>query len=217
MWQHVIDYGAIILSDIVLSGDNALIIGMAAAGLSPELRKKALIFGLVIAAVLRILFAGIATTLLNVPGLLFIGSLALFYVCWGLYKEIKHNKDAEAAMAMETAEDLEKGYQGAPKRTLGQALWTITIADVSMSIDNVLAIAAIADGDVYKLVIGLALAIFLMSFFATMIMRLMTKYPAISWAGLIVLIFVSSKMFYDGVFDPDRGLLAYFGLATGLG
>lgn len=217
MWQHVIDYGAIILSDIVLSGDNALIIGMAAAGLSPELRKKALIFGLVIAAVLRILFAGIATTLLNVPGLLFIGSLALFYVCWGLYKEIKHNKDAEAAMAMETAEDLEQGYQGAPKRTLGQALWTITIADVSMSIDNVLAIAAIADGDVYKLVIGLALAIFLMSFFATMIMRLMTKYPAISWAGLIVLIFVSSKMFYDGVFDPDRGLLAYFGLATGLG
>lgn len=217
MWQHVIDYGAIILSDIVLSGDNALIIGMAAAGLSPELRKKALIFGLVIAAVLRILFAGIATTLLNVPGLLFIGSLALFYVCWGLYKEIKHNKDAEAAMAMETAEDLEQGYQGAPKRTLGQALWTITIADVSMSIDNVLAIAAIADGDVYKLVIGLALAIFLMSFFATMIMRLMTKYPAISWAGLIVLIFVSSKMFYDGVFDPDRGLLAYFGLATSLG
>jgi YjbE family integral membrane protein len=217
MWQHVIDYGAIILSDIVLSGDNALIIGMAAAGLSPELRKKALIFGLVIAAILRIVFAGIATTLLNVPGLLFVGSLALFYVCWGLYKEIRSHQEEDALHAIETAEDLEKGVQNAPKRTLGQALWTITIADVSMSIDNVLAIAAIADGDVNKLVIGLALAIFLMSFFATMIMKLMTKYPAISWAGLIVLVFVSAKMFYDGVFDPQRGLLAYFGIATGLG
>ena len=144
MWQHVIDYSAIILTDIVLSGDNALIIGMAAAGLSPELRKKALIFGLAIAALMRVVFAAVATTLLDIPGLLVIGSLLLLWVCWNLYGEIRENLDKKAAESLERADDEERGYTGPPKRTLAQALWTITLADVSMSIDNVLAVAAIA-------------------------------------------------------------------------
>jgi len=139
MFDTVLDYGKIIIADIVLSGDNALIIGMAAAGLAPELRKKAILFGMVVAAVLRVLFALIATYLLGVPGLLLIGGLLLFYVCWGLYKEIRNNHEEAAAEAMSEADDPEGGYQGKPRRTLGQALIAITIADVSMSLDNVIA------------------------------------------------------------------------------
>ena len=205
----VIDYFNIIVADIVLSGDNALIIGMAAAGLSPELRKKAILFGMIVAAVLRVVFALIATKLLGIPGLLVVGAMLLFWVCWGLYKEIRANVDEEAAHAMEDAENPEAGYTGPPRRTLASALWTITVADVSMSIDNVLAVAAIADGDQTKLVIGLAIAIIAMACFATLIMKLLSKYPWISWVGLLVLIFVAVQMLYKGVFDPTRGILAY--------
>lgn len=217
----ILDYGKIIIADIVLSGDNALIIGMAAAGLAPELRKKAIIFGMVIAALLRILFAIIATKLLGVPGLLFVGSLLLFYVCWSLYQDIRagHQKDEAAAAASEIdeAKDTEEGgYQGKPRRTLRQALIAITIADVSMSLDNVLAVAAIADGDSNKLIIGLGLAILLMAFAATLIMKLLTRYPWISWLGLFVLLYVSAEMFYRGIFDEANGILAYL-RGAGLG
>jgi YjbE family integral membrane protein len=204
------DYFKIIVADIVLSGDNALIIGMAAAGLSPELRKKAILFGMIVAAVLRVIFALVATKLLGVPGLLLIGSILLFWVCYKLYQEIREQAEQQALSAMEGADNLEAGYTGAPRRSLASALWTITLADVSMSIDNVLAVAAIADGDSTKLVIGLAIAIIAMACFATMIMKLLTSYPWISWLGLIVLIYVSAEMMYKGIFDPNRGLLAYF-------
>lgn len=214
MWETVFDYSAIIVADIVLSGDNALIIGMAAAGLAPELRRKAIIFGMVVAAVLRVVFAVIATKLLGIPGLLLVGALLLFWVCWGLYKEIRENVDEDAAEALETADDPEQGYTGKPRRTLGQALWTITLADVSMSIDNVLAVAVIADGDTQKLVIGLGLAILLMAFAATIIMKLLARYPIISWVGLFVLVYVAAEMLYRGVFDPQNGILAYFGGMT---
>ena len=210
MWETVLDYGAIVVADIVLSGDNALIIGMAAAGLAPELRKKAILFGMIVAALLRVVFALVATKLLAIPGLLLVGGLLLYWVCWGLYKEIQNNVDEEALHALEDAENPEKGYTGKPRRTLAQALWTITIADVSMSIDNVLAVAAIADGNTQTLVFGLGLAILLMAFAATLIMKLLTRYPWISWAGLIVLFYVACEMFYRGVFDPANGILAFF-------
>ncbi|MEL6505519.1 MAG: YjbE family putative metal transport protein [Pseudomonadota bacterium] len=203
------DYFKIIVADIVLSGDNALIIGMAAAGLAPELRKKAIVFGMVVAAVLRVIFAVIATKLLGIPGILLVGALLLLWVCWNLFKEIRHNIDAKAAEALEDAEDPADGHQGAPRRSLASALWTITLADVSMSIDNVLAVAAIADGDQTKLVVGLAIAIIAMAFFATLIMKLLTRYPWISWLGLIILVYVSLEMLYKGIFDPVRGILAY--------
>ena len=209
MWDLIADYSRIIIADIVLSGDNALIIGMAAAGLAPELRKRAIMFGMIVAAVLRIVFALVATKLLGIPGLLLVGALLLFWVCWTLYKEIRDHVDEEAAEAMERAEDETRGYTGPPRRTMAQALWTITLADVSMSIDNVLAVAAIADGDSIKLVVGLAIAIIAMAFFATLIMKLLTKYPWISWVGLIVLIWVALEMLYKGIFDPTRGILAF--------
>ncbi len=209
MFDLIADYGKIIVADIVLSGDNALIIGMAAAGLAPELRRRAILFGMVVAAVLRVVFALVATKLLGIPGLLLIGSLLLFWVCWNLYTEIRDHVDDKAAEAMERAEDEERGYTGPPRKSLAQALWTITLADVSMSIDNVLAVAAIADGDSTKLVVGLAIAIICMAFFATLIMKVLSRYPWISWLGLFVLIYVAGEMMYKGIFDPGRGILAY--------
>ncbi len=216
MTELLFDAGAIILADLILSGDNALIIGMAAAGLAPELRAKAIMFGMVIAALLRIVFAVVATKLLAVPGLLFLGGLLLCWVCYRLYREIRENVDEQAEIALETAEDPEAGYTGPPRRTLRQALWTITIADVSMSLDNVLAVAAIADGDTNLLVFGLALAILLMAFAATLIMKLLTKYPWTSWAGLIVLIYVAGEMLFRGVFDINYGVGPMLGLIEGM-
>ncbi len=211
MWEMLADFGKIVVADIVLSGDNALIIGMAAAGLAPELRKKAIMYGMIVAAGLRIVFAVIATKLLAIPGLLVIGSILLFWVCWGLYKEIRAHTDEEAAHALEEAEDEGAGYTGKPRNTLRQALWTITLADVSMSIDNVLAVAAIADGNTNMLIAGLGLAILLMAFAATLIMNLLARYPWISWLGLVVLIYVAGEMLYRGFFDPAYGIIAYFG------
>ncbi|MEO9460690.1 MAG: TerC family protein [Lentilitoribacter sp.] len=211
-WADVLDFGKIIIADLILSGDNALIIGMAAAGLSPELRKRAILYGMVIAAVLRIVFAIIATSLLEIPGILFIGSLLLFWVCYRLYIEIKENIDEKAEHAMETADNLEEGYTGAPRRTMFSALVSITIADVSMSLDNVLAVAAIADGDTTMLVFGLGLAIVLMAFAATLIMKLLTRYPWISWLGLFVLIYVAGEMMYRGIFDAPNGVGHIFGI-----
>jgi YjbE family integral membrane protein len=206
MIDVIMDFGKIIVADLILSGDNALVIGMAAAGLAPELRKKAILYGMIIAAVLRIVFAIVATKLLGIPGILFVGSLLLFWVCWTLYKEVKagHSEDAEDAMEM--AENPEAGYTGPPRRTLFSALVSITIADVSMSLDNVLAVAAIADGNTQMLVFGLGLAILLMAFAATLIMRLLASYPWISWVGLFVLIYVAGEMMYRGIFDSTFGI-----------
>lgn len=211
MLEVIIDYGQIIIADLILSGDNALVIGMAAAGLSPELRKKAILYGMIIAAVLRIIFAILATSLLKIPGILFIGSILLFWVCWTLYKEIKAGHAENAEEAMETADNLDAGYTGAPRRTMFSALVSITIADVSMSLDNVLAVAAIADGNTTTLVFGLGLAIILMAFAATLIMKLLTKYPWISWLGLIVLLYVAGEMMKRGIFDAPHGVGHIFG------
>lgn len=216
MIDTIADYGKIIIADLILSGDNALIIGMAAAGLAPELRKKAILYGMVIAALLRIVFAIIATKLLGIPGILFVGGLLLVWVCWRLYVEIRaggHPDDVDDALAIAEKADAENS--GAPRRTLGAALVSITIADVSMSLDNVLAVAAIADGDTTKLVFGLGLAIVLMAFAATLIMKVLTKYPWISWVGLAVLVYVAAEMLFRGTMDVNQGILPMLGWAEG--
>lgn len=212
MFDTAMAYGQIIIADLILSGDNALIIGMAAAGLSPELRKRAILYGMVIAAVLRIVFAVIATTLLGIPGILFIGSVLLFWVCWRLFQEIREGLERDAQEAIMTAGE---GHTGAPRKTMAGALISITIADVSMSLDNVLAVAAIADGDKQILIFGLGLAIVLMAFAATLIMKLLTNYPWISWLGLIVLLYVAGEMMFRGFFDINHGVGPLLGLVEG--
>jgi len=215
MLETVMAYGQIIIADLILSGDNALIIGMAAAGLAPELRKRAIFYGMVIAAVLRIVFAVIATTLLGIPGILFIGSLLLFWVCWRLFQEIWAANENRAHSDTGDLSNTTINETIVPQKTMAAALISITIADVSMSLDNVLAVAAIADGDRQMLIFGLGLAIILMAFAATIIMRLLTKFPWISWLGLIVLLYVAGEMMYRGFFDIHSGVGPLLGLVEG--
>jgi len=197
--NNVWDVVKIIFADIILSGDNALVIGMAAASLSPELRKKAIFMGMALAAGLRIFFAVIASYLIAIKGILFIGGLLLAWVCWRFFQEIREHQSEQAVEAL-TA----KGYTGSPRKQLWQAMITITIADVSMSIDNVVAVIAIAKDDTTLMVFGLALAIIFMAFFATMIMKVMTNYPWLAYLGLIFLIYLAADMLWHGWFGTEQ-------------
>ena len=193
MFDNTFEILQIVFADIILSGDNALVIGMAAASLSPELRKKAIFMGMGLAAGLRIFFAAIASYLLAIPGILFIGGCLLAWVCWRFFQEIRVNLASVTEDALE-----QKGYQGSPRRQLWKAMVTITIADVSMSIDNVVAVAAIARDNTSLLIFGLLLSIAFMAFFATIIMNAMTKYAWLSWMGLMFLVYLSMDMIHDG-------------------
>ena len=189
----LVELTQIILADIFLSGDNAIIIGMAAAGLSEKFRRRVIFWGMALAAGFRIMFAAIASFLIQIPGILIFGGVLLTFVCWRFFKEIRRSHSmAKDEINSELSEKLTE------KQQFSQALFTIAVADISMSLDNVVAVAAIAREDTVLLIFGLVLAIFLMAFFATMIMKVMTKYPWISWVGLIFLIYLTLKMLIDG-------------------
>jgi YjbE family integral membrane protein len=188
--EWILDVTQIIIADIVLSGDNALIIGMAAAAVPEESRKKVIFIGLIAAAVLRILFALVASYLISIPGLLLLGGLLLFWVCWKFYNDIK-----EFSSTDEEKQKLEKDVSG---KGLKGALITIIIADISMSLDNVIAITAIARDNKTLLILGIAFAILIMALFATAIVKLLTKFKWLSYLGLTFLVYLSSKMTLDG-------------------
>ena len=190
MLEWILDVSQIIIADIVLSGDNALIIGMAASAVPEESRKKVIFIGLMAAAILRVLFALVASYLISIPGLLLLGGLLLFWVCWKFYGDIK-----EFSSSNEEKEKLQKDVSG---KGIKAALTTIIIADVSMSLDNVIAITAIARDNKTLLILGIAFAILIMALFATAIVKLLTKFRWLSYLGLIFLIYLSSKMTFDG-------------------
>ena len=190
MLEWVLDVSQIIIADIVLSGDNALIIGMAASAVPEESRKKVIFIGLMAAAVLRVLFALVASYLISIPGLLLLGGILLFWVCWKFYGDIK-----EFSSSNEDKDKLQKDVSG---KGMKAALITIIIADVSMSLDNVIAITAIARDNKTLLILGIAFAILIMALFATAIVKLLTKFKWLSYLGLIFLVYLSSKMTFDG-------------------
>lgn len=190
MLEWVLDVSQIIIADIVLSGDNALIIGMAASAVPEESRKKVIFIGLMAAAVLRVLFALVASYLISIPGLLLLGGILLFWVCWKFYGDIK-----EFSSSDEDKDKLQKDVSG---KGMKAALITIIIADVSMSLDNVIAITAIARDNKTLLILGIAFAILIMALFATAIVKLLTKFKWLSYLGLIFLVYLSSKMTFDG-------------------
>ena len=195
-FETVVDILQIIFADIILSGDNALVIGMAAAGLSPEFRKRAIMIGMMMAAGMRIVFAVIASFLISIKGILLIGGVLLAWVCWRFYKDLKaFNSDEEEGPA-----------EGEAPKKFGAALVTIMLADVSMSLDNVVAVAAIARDDTKLLIFGLALAILIMALFASVIMKVMLAYRWLSYAGLVFLVYLTAMMLHDGA--RDLGLLA---------
>ena len=195
-FETVVDILQIIFADIILSGDNALVIGMAAAGLSPEFRKRAIMIGMMMAAGMRIVFAVIASFLISIKGILLIGGVLLAWVCWRFYKDLK---------AFNSGEEEGPAEGQAPKK-FGAALVTIMLADVSMSLDNVVAVAAIARDDTRLLIFGLALAILIMALFASVIMKVMLAYRWLSYAGLVFLVYLTAMMLYDGA--RDLGLLS---------
>jgi YjbE family integral membrane protein len=197
---EVSDILQIIFADIILSGDNALVIGMAAAGLAATQRKRAIAIGMAMAAILRILFAIVAAQLLAIKGILLIGGGLLAWVCYRFYhdlKEFNRSNDKALADGGATSADGEKPAE----KNFGRALFTILVADVSMSIDNIVAVAAIARDNTALLVFGLALAIAFMAFSASLIMRIMIRYRWLSYLGLWFLIYLTITMLYDGLID----------------
>jgi len=188
--EWILDVSQIIIADIVLSGDNALIIGMAAATVPEKNRKKVIFFGLMAAAVLRIIFALLASYLISIPGLLLLGGLLLFWVCWKFYNDIKEFS-SDTKETVNPHDDLSgKGMKA--------ALTTIIIADVSMSLDNVIAITAIARDNKTLLILGIAFAILIMAIFATAIVKILIKFRWLSYLGLLFLVYLSAKMTFDG-------------------
>ena len=198
--------GQVIMIDLVLAGDNAVVIGLAAAGLPQEQRNKAILIGIIAATVLRIGFALITTTLLGITGLLLAGGILLLWVCWKMYRELRAGHGQMTDDAVEALEDSDINRDGTvagrtPRKTLRQAAIQIVIADVSMSLDNVLAVAGVAHDHPTVLIIGLVLSIALMGLAATFVARLLSKHRWIAWVGLALILYVSLKMIYDGYLD----------------
>ncbi len=198
--------GQVIMIDLVLAGDNAVVIGLAAAGLPKEQRNRAILIGIIAATVLRIGFALITTTLLGITGLLLAGGVLLLWVCWKMYRELREGHAEAEAEAQEALSGADLNADGtvagrAPRKTLGQAALQIVIADVSMSLDNVLAVAGAAHEHPTVLFIGLVLSIALMGLAATFVARLLARHRWIAWVGLVLILYVALKMIYDGYLD----------------
>lgn len=180
----------VVLIDLTLAGDNAVVIGLAAAGLPKELRSRAIAVGIIAATVMRIFFALIAAQLLKIIGLTLVGGLLLVWVAWRMWREIAHAAPAGA----ETV-----GEGTAPKvKTLRQAIVQIIVADFSMSLDNVLGVAGAAREHPFVLVFGLALSVVLMGFAASFIARLLQRYHWLAYIGLVIILYVAGQMIWHG-------------------
>ena len=185
----------VLLIDVVLAGDNAVAVGLVAASLPAHQRRKAIVAGIVLAAVLRVAFALVAVQLLQIFGLLLAGGLLLLWVAWKLARELRRPGPAPAAQGEAPARPEEKPP---PTKTMRQAMVQIVIADASMSLDNVLAVAAAARDHPMVLFIGLALAVALMGFAASIIARLLDRHGWIAWVGVAIIAWVACLMIYEG-------------------
>jgi YjbE family integral membrane protein len=205
----------VIMIDLVLAGDNAIVIGLAAAGLPKDQRTKVILIGIVAATVLRIIFALLTTQLLQIVGLLLAGGLLLLWVCWKMWRELRtpheHLVDAEEALT-DTDINADGTVAGkAPRKTFAQAAWQIVIADVSMSLDNVLAVAGAARDHPYVLIFGLVLSIALMGIAAGFIANLLQKHRWIAYVGLAVILYVALDMIYRGFNEVLPFAMNYMG------
>ncbi|WIW48818.1 TerC family protein [Bradyrhizobium sp. 62B] len=185
----------VVLIDLVLAGDNAVVIGLAAAGLPAEQRRRAIIVGIAAATVLRIVFAGVATQLLQVIGLLLAGGVLLLWVCWKMWRELR-----EQSHTGRLAFSHGGGADAAPaqRKTFGQAAVQIVAADVSMSLDNVLAVAGAAREHPYILAFGLLLSVAMMGVAADLLGRVLQKHRWVAYVGLAIIIYVAFEMIYRG-------------------
>lgn len=193
----------VIMIDLVLAGDNAIVIGLAAAGLAKEHRLKAIAIGIGAATVMRIGFAAATTQLLAIFGLLLAGGVLLLWVCWKMWRELRDQKHAAETEAQHVLDSVESANDpsaasAVPQKSFGQAIWQIIVADVSMSLDNVLAVAGAAREHPWVLVFGLMLSIALMGVAAVFIARLLQKHRWIAYVGLVIILYVALDMIYRG-------------------
>ena len=187
---------SVVLIDVALAGDNAIVVGMAAAGLPACHRHRAIVAGVAAAALLRIAFASVTVELLHVVGLLLAGGLLLLWVSWKLWRELQAGHMASEA---EGEAALEDGAVAAPiEKSFGSAVTQIIVADVSMSLDNVLAVAGAAREHATVLIIGLTLSVALMGFAASMVARLLQRHRWIAYGGLAIILYVALRMIWDG-------------------
>lgn len=195
----------VLLIDIVLAGDNAIVVGALAAGLPAEQRRKVIMIGIIAALVLRIAFALVVSWLLGIIGLIFAGGLLLLWVSWKMYRELH---PADGPGSPEVMGDEHSGIR--PAKSFAGAAWAVALADVSMSLDNVLAVAGAARAHPGILIIGLILSVALMGVAANFIAKYIDRYRWIAYIGLAVIVYVAFKMIYDGIVDPSIGLMVLF-------
>jgi YjbE family integral membrane protein len=213
MIPELVALGQVIIIDLMLAGDNAIVVGMAAAGLPRHMRAKVILIGIAAATVLRILFAVVANQLLLIIGLTLAGGILLLWVCWKFWRELMHDRRRRLEAArrygrklsadeVRELEDKEEALPGAaPAKTMRQAVTQIVLADVSMSLDNVLAVAGAAAQHTWVLVIGLLLSVALMGIAAGFIANLLKRWPWIAYLGLGIILWVSLSMIYRGTHE----------------
>ncbi|MFC4170327.1 YjbE family putative metal transport protein [Teichococcus aestuarii] len=187
--------------NIILSGDNAVVIGMAAAGLPPRQRARAVLFGIAAAAVLRIVFSVFASMLLALWWIDLVGGLALLYIAWSFFRELRHEKQAED----------ETGH-AVHDKSLAQALWQIIVADVSMSLDNVLAVAAVARANLTLLMVGLGISIVMMGLLGGLLAKLLDRFKIIAYVGVALIAYIGVELLWEGLIMANATLNLGLGL-----
>jgi len=190
----------VIMIDLVLAGDNAVVIGLAAAVLPVEQRGRAILVGIAAATLLRLAFAAVAVELLEIVGLLLAGGILLLWVCWKMWRELR------GPGAEDTEVALTKGDARVPRKTFAQAARQIVVADISMSLDNVLAVAGAARDHPAALVFGLGLSIVLMGVAAGFIARLLNRHRWIAYVGLAIILYVAIDMIWRGFWEVQPHL-----------
>lgn len=197
----------VLMIDLVLAGDNAIVVGALAAGLPADQRKKVILIGVLAALVLRIAFALVVTQLMQIVGLIFVGGLLLIWVAWKMWRELRHAGQSHGSP--EIAGDEHSGLK--PAKSFAGAAWAVAVADVSMSLDNVLAVAGAAREHPGILIVGLIFAVALMGVAANIIAKYIERYRWIAYLGLAVIVYVAVKMIYEGWVDPGVGIGTLFG------
>ena len=197
----------VLMIDLVLAGDNAIVVGALAAGLPAEQRKKVIVIGVIAALVLRIAFALVVTQLMQIIGLILVGGLLLLWVSWRMWRDLRHT--GESGGSPEIYGDEHSGLR--PAKSFAGAAWAVAVADVSMSLDNVLAVAGAAKDHPGILIVGLVFAVALMGLAANVIAKYIERYRWIAYVGLAIIVYVAVKMIYEGWVDPHVGLGRLFG------
>lgn len=201
----------VLMIDLILAGDNAIVVGALAAGLPPEQRRKVIVIGVVAALVLRVIFALMVTWLLGIVGLVLAGGLLLLWVAWRMYRDIQgHREGAPEGGSPEIEGDEHSGV--APAKSFAAAAWSVAVADVSMSLDNVLAVAGAAREHPGILIVGLIFAVALMGVAANIIAKYIERYRWIAWIGLLVIVYVALKMIWEGLHEVQPYAAAFAGL-----